>query len=631
MKQFSKIPIATSERSKQNLSSSIYHTQDFGMLNPLYHVEVCPGDDIDLDVSTFMRMAPMPYPMHASIKHDVRVFFVPWRILQPHGTGKFVWDDYITGVSNASLPYASLGVLMSFLYQTALSTNDEFGFPQSVATSLAGKYNRDALRFFSMMGLPVQLLSDVNPSEVIQLSDQVRLWPFQAYQRIWWDYYRNSDLISEQLLERYFPPLVAGSNTIGASVLTNPEQFVHHFLMPRYACFGKDYFTTAKLYPQSGPDASSVGSLGEVFPTNIPLSPNNTPYDVWFSKNNGINQTSVFATGGTSVPSTTSGAVVSVQTKNNNLSSSYLQSNSSFTIEIFRRANALQKYLERNNIVGSRLIERFLARFGVAPSAEKLQMSEYLGGSSAYYNIGAVMSSADTYQAAGDVVSATDGFGMNMQQSASGGSIQGLSTGAGALNMNSGHIKYHAQEFGTLMVISTITPKVTYTQGLHKSWTRGNVDRFEFLTPEFDRLGYEAIMSNELDFNPGGSNQVFGYVPRYSSYKFKNDIKAGDLVLDGTNSSMDCVSLERYFVEQPVLTKDFTEIGPEQRYNLDRVFSFPGSPPSLNSTTFDHFTGYSHIECNVVRNMSDDGLPALDPDLDDDNKKILVQNGGIRF
>lgn len=610
MKQFSKIPIATSERSKQNLSSSIYHTQDFGMLNPLYHVEVCPGDDIDLDVSTFMRMAPMPYPMHASIKHDVRVFFVPWRILQPHGTGKFVWDDYITGVSNASLPYASLGVLMSFLYQTALSTNDEFGFPQSVATSLAGKYKRDAKRFFSMMGLPIQLLLADNPSEVISLSDQVRLWPFQAYQRIWWDYYRNSDLISEQLLERYFPPLVAGSNTIGASVLTNPEQFVHHFLMPRYACFGKDYFTTAKLYPQSGPDASVVDTKLDVGgPTGAIV---------------GLSNGNVTKSGKTTIDGT-SNVYFGYNTPDGQ------SSLSSFTIEVFRRANALQKYLERNNIVGSRLIERFLARFGVAPSAEKLQMSEYLGGSSAYYNIGAVMSSADTYQAAGDAISVTDGFGMNMQQSASGGSIQGLSTGAGALNMNSGHIKYHAQEFGTLMVISTITPKVTYTQGLHKSWTRGNVDRFEFLTPEFDRLGYEAVMSNELDFNPGGSNQVFGYVPRYSSYKFKNDIKAGDLVLDGTNSSMDCVSLERYFVEQPVLTKDFTEIGPEQRYNLDSVFSFPGNPPSLNTTTFDHFTGYSHIECNVVRNMSDDGLPSLDPDLDDDKKKILVQNGGIRF
>lgn len=590
------------------------------MLNPIYHVEVCPGDDIDLDVSTFMRMAPMPYPMHASIKHDVRVFFVPWRILQPHGTGKFVWDDFITGVSNQSLPYTNFGQLTAFLNGSWSSPADEFGMPQCLNNNDFGKYRRDARRLFSMLGLPKYLC---NVQNFVDLQDRLSLWPFQSYQRIWWDYYRNSDLISEQLLESYFPSLVPGYNQVSQSSPLSPtsdDKFVHHFLMPRYACFGKDYFTTAKLYPQSGADASSVGSSGPLYLTH--------------NNNTSSGRALIFGTNGTFGASGTvnSGSNTYLSTPGTAVNAPFVENNSSFSIEIFRRANALQKYLERNNIVGSRLIERFLARFGVAPSAEKLQMSEYLGGSSAYYNIGAVMSSADTYQAAGDAVSATDGFGMNMQQSASGGSIQGLSTGAGALNMNSGHIKYHAQEFGTLMVISTIIPKISYTSGLHRSWQRGYTDRFEFLTPEFDRLGYEAVLKNELDYKPEVDVSVFGYVPRYSSYKYKNNIKAGDLVLDGTNSSMDCVSIERTFgLIQPSLTSDFTEIGPEERYNLDRVFSFPGNPPSSNSITFDHFAGYSHIECNVVRNVSDDGLPALDPDLDDDKKKILVQNGGIRF
>lgn len=610
MKHFSKVPIATGERSRQNLSATTNFTADFGRLDPVYHCEVCPNDDVELDISQFMRMAPMPYPVQGSIRQDLRVFFVPYRILQPDykdpGQTKFSWDNYITGVSNTSHPYAQAGALKGFLASSAYASQDNYGFPTGVYGTM---WEQDSRRLFSLLGLPKDIYNYV-ASGVITDVTPITLWPFQAYQRIWWDYYRNSELILEELLPQYFPALAPGLNSLYNGGSQTVDKFLAHFLMPRYACFPKDYFTTAKVNPQSGSTASTVGTTLNVQPTTsdralVLKSNGEVGYSnlVTVDDSAGIQRAVYFG----SLGSTTSVL-------------------SQFSIEVLRRANALQKYLERNNIVGSRLIERFLARFGVAPSSQVMQMSEYLGGTSGTYNIGAIMSSTDTSSSAG--VPSSDGFGMSLQQDPAGGSIQGLSTGAGAINLNSGKIKYHAKEFGCLMVISSIVPNVVYTEGLHKKWKRGLGDRFDYLTPEMDRLGYEPVLRNEIQYDESFGNQPFGYVPAYSSYKYQNSIKAGDLVLVGTNSSMDCVNIEREFgIYSPSLTADFTQINPDERLSIDRnIFTFPG-----NLGEFDHFVGYAHVECHVNRSISDDGLPALDPDLDDQKKKILVENGGVRF
>ena len=595
-KKFAKLPIAVGSRSKQNLSATTYLTQDFGRLSVLYHTEVCPNDDINLDVSQFMRMAPLCYPTHGSIRHDIRVFFVPNRILtkQPKdaATNEFSWDNYITGVSNNAHPYL-LGTNIKY-YLNTTGHLDADGFYTSVKGT---PYEKDCRRLISELGLPEAFYQSLEASD-----DGIHINPFAfaAYQRIWWDYYRDSNLISEQEISKFVPTLVTGSN----STLT------YKLLVPRYACFQKDYFTTAKLYPQSGSDASVAR------------------VDVATSLNPSIAATNSQLLGVTSdglvgkVASSGSSGYPSIGSFNSSPNSVIGQ----LQIEVLRRANALQKYLERNNIVGSRLIERFLARFGVSPTSEQLQMCEYLGGSSKTYDIGSVMSSVET--ATGSQTAASDAFGQYMIQGGS-GSIQGSTSGAGAVQVNSGNVKYHAKEFGTLMVIGSIVPNVIYTDGLRRSWSRGVLgDRFEYLTPEFDRLGYEPIYQQEIYHEQNTNSYPFGFVPRYQSYKYQPSVKAGDLVLRGTNAFLDVVAIDRSFDEPPTLNREFTMIEPHNRYFLDKMFQIQGNSVIDN---FDHFMGYAHCECIVTRSLSDDGMPALDPDLDDSKKKILVENGGIRF
>lgn len=588
-KKFSKLPIAVGARSRQNLSGTTSLTMDFGRMSVLYHTDICPNDDISLDVTQFMRMAPLCFPTHGSIRQDVRVFFVPNRILtkQPKdaSSSEFSWDNYINGISNNSHPYIE-GTNIKY-YLGSNGQLDAEGFYTSVKDS---PYERDVRRLLSEFGLPESLYNTETPAE-----DGVHINPFAfaSYQRIWWDYYRDSNLIDESELPKFVPSLVTGWN--GANT--------YKLCRPNYACFPKDYFTTAKVNPQSG-NSASVAAVDVASPLLNPYL--TTGSNVQSS----INLTNI------------GNVTTSVSTAGSGASPILGQ----LSIEVLRRANALQKYLERNNIVGSRLIERFLARFGVSPTSQQLQMSEYLGGSSKTYDIGSVMASVET----GDFATGAQGdaFGQAVLQGGT-GALQGSATGAGAINLGSGTIKYHAKEFGTLMVIGTIVPNISYTQGIRRSFTRGTIgDRFEYLTPEFDRLGYEPVYQQELYHEQNTNTYPFGYVPRYQSYKFQPNVKAGDSVLTGTNAFLDVVSMDRSFSEPPSLTREFTMITPRNRYNLDKIFMIQGPSAIYN---FDHFIGYAHTECNIVRSVSDDGMPALDPDLDDNKKKILVENGGIRF
>lgn len=592
-KKFSKLPIASAERSRQNLSATTFLTQDFGRMSVLYHTEICPNDDIDMDVSQFMRMAPLCYPTHGSIRQDIRVFFVPNRIMtkQPKDAGpsEFSWDNYITGISNNAHPYIDATQIKYYLNTTASMNSD--GFYTSVKGS---PYEKDTRRLLSEFGFPESLYNSTLASE-----DGVHINPFAlaAYQRIWWDYYRDANLILESEASKFLPLL--GTGWQGAQTFL--------LLKPNYACFQKDYFTTAKLYPQSGADVSTAGVA-----LSSDLSQSGRALIT--SSNGRVTLSSLGTVDGTNSVYFGTGPFTP---------SSFI---GQLSVEVFRRANALQKYLERNNIVGSRLIERFLARFGVSPTSQQLQMSEYLGGSSKTYDIGAVMSNTETGSAYGTTPS--DAFGQYILQGGD-GSLQGSTSGAGAINFGSGKVKYHAKEFGTLMVIGTIVPNVTYTQGLRRSWSRGVIgDRFEYLTPEFDRLGYEPIYQQELYHEVNTNTSPFGYVPRYQSYKFQPSVKAGDLVLAGSDAYMDVVNIDRRFSEPASLTRDFTLIGPRQRYALDKLFTIQGSDVYDN---LDHFVGYAHTECNITRSLSDDGMPSLDPDLDDNKKKILVENGGVRF
>lgn len=571
MKQFQKVPIAVNQRTRQNLSSSFIGSHDFGRLDVVYHnADIVPGDDINLSIDGFLRAAPMPAPTFGNVDIDIRVFFVPHRIAtsRPSEGGTFSWDNYITGVSSASHPKVNYNQIAHCFAPSSSS---------GTSALLDSSLHKDCRRLLSQLKFPEWLYNATQATDNM-IDNFDNAWLLHAYQRIWWDYYRDSSLIDESLIRNYCPLLVAGLQT---------SSVAETLCTPRYACFQKDYFTTAKLNPQSGEHSvasyvsSSRGTInaGTGYGQELDFYVDNTPE-------------------------------VSV-------GSSY-----SIPIQWLRAANALQTYLERNNLSGSRLMERFLARFGVSPSSVALDMSEYLGGSRTTLRIGDITANNETFGTDFDPANA---FNTASIDGSASGTILGQLGGKAAADCKSGNISFHAKEFGTLMAIQTIVPHVSYIQGLPKEHVRGvNGDRFDYFTPEMENIGYEPVKTSELYDEGVDSNQILGYVPRYQSYKTRQDVVSGDLVLSETSAGMDSWHLARLFDSQPSLTYDFTMITPTARHSLDRVFSIIGETGQL-----DHFNSWIHSECHIVRDMSDNALPTLEETRG--GKSIEIQNGGVRF
>lgn len=577
-----RIPIAVTDRSKQDLSMINYTTTDFGRIDVAGAWECIPNDDITLNVSLLFQNSPMPTNTYGRFWQDVRAFFVPFRIMcaDHYRSDNFSWDNFITGLNAITHPYTTLDAINQVLYNQLGTANGN-----GLSEDNWQIYFNDMRRHLSKLRLPKYWINnnvyEGQAAEVLTAGrangQRLNLWKLAAYQHIWWTYYRDSQQIDENLKNTYIPFLQAGEQT----------QNMIKWLMPRYCCFKKDYFTLARRLPQAGAMASVPTHAGFGTSTSTNIAPSNRFDPENFLANSG-SQISMNLTSGTGIPATW-----------------------------LRSALSLQKYLERNNLVGTRLMARFLARFGIAPSYERLNLPEYLGGFRKMVTVGDVISNTGTGSSP-DVP-----FETNSVYSEAGQRV-------GQLNINSGMdtIKYHANEFGVLMVVHTLIPEVQYVQGLEKEWTRGTTnDKFDYFTPELQDVGDQPIRTSELWFGSGADTAtrdvVFGWTRRYEDYCYKPDIVSGDLVLSETEIGMENIHLARLFDEQPILTPEFTEIGPEQRLQFDRIFNVVGAVGE-----FDHFKGYVNCRCTMIRPMS--GAPA--PELEEDAKNhVVVPNGGVRF
>lgn len=141
--------------------------------------------------------------------------------------------------------------------------------------------------------------------------------------------------------------------------------------------------------------------------------------------------------------------------------------------------------------------------------------------------------------------------------------------------------KFHADKHGYLFCLSCIVPKSGYFQGSDSSLF--GLDRYTLPSADFDALGMEVTpfgfvagdngycdtvnTDNIVDYTSG-----FGYVPRFSGFKFKKNIVNGDMSRRSTIDSMCPYYLDRILQNGDIYTNK----------NADHSFTLVGSyPPSV--------------------------------------------------
>lgn len=506
------------KRAKFNLSNFHNCTFKMGYLYPVNLTEVLPGDSVQLSTSVFLRLAPMVVPVMHPVYMHLSNFFVPSRIL---------WDgfeDFITGgpdgTDTSVLPKVTLNV-----------TNSPVG-------SLADAF-----------GIPVQMLKDVKTFSVNSL-------PFIAYYMIWNEYFRDQDL----------------NEAIDLSTITGAPSSLS-LLRPSWA---KDYFTTARPWPQKGPDVSvpvNLTAAGEpsitanIVGNGSPKFSASRSHGVGFLGSEGATSGVVSLMGDdatTNVLSWTDPAL--------KVNIDYTSGNPEFgsvNINDLREAFALQRFEEHRSMFGSRY-EDLLRYLGVRPQDARLQLPEYLGGFSAPVQFSEVLQTS----------SDADRSGV--------GDMYGHGIGA----TKGRRIRRFIPEHGYIMSLLTVRPIPVYTQGLERIWSKEN--RFDFWQKEYEHIGQQEVKSSEVyaDGDTAKDGETFGYQNRYDEYRRGVNIITGEF-----RTNQDYWTMARIFESRPALNGDFVSCMP-----TDRIFQ-------VNEQNSDQC--YAMVKNNIIakRLVSKNGNP----------------------
>lgn len=347
--QFNNISPAPIPRSafKRDFTRRTTFSQDY--LVPIFLDEILPGDDVNLKMTAFTRMATPIKPLMDNLYQETFWFFVPNRLVWANWE-KFQGEQINPGDSVAfTIPVLDKTVApMSTTGFLEESIHDYFGLPIKVTnlTGISALFNR-------------------------------------AYQLIWTDWFRDENL----------------QNSILPSTGDGPDNPSTYTLLKRNK--RKDYFTSGLPWPQKGTAVSiNLGGTAPLTitgtanpPTWVGTSAPTTPFNLQSQRMSNLVSPS-FSTPADSGSNTTA---VSAKWSNPQLTGTAdLSAATAVTINALRQAALYQQILELDARGGTRYVESIYSRFGVISPDFRLQRPELIGQGSSRINIYAVPQTAPT-------------------------------------------------------------------------------------------------------------------------------------------------------------------------------------------------------------------------------------------
>ena len=459
--RFSLTPAAVNmERSVLDRSCELLTTFNAANIIPIYCEEILPGDSVRMKhVNSLVRLTTS---IHATMDRcylDEYFFFVPARLVWEN------WEEFNGANPNPWIVNAPVHQIP----QITLTASD------TGVGSLA-----------NYLGIPVGFAGKVNSL------------PFRCYNKIWNDWFRNTNLQSELAL-------VTGDT----GDLTN-------YYSLRKATKFKDRLTSCLPSPQRGPDVDiPLGTVAPVVagPTNWPTSYGGGEVLRWNDLTNGHllnvgnrqlgvgDSSNQYGTMLGNSGETFSGAA---KLGPANLFAD-LSKATAATINQLRLAFQTQKFYERMGIAtGGRYVSILKTMFGVTSPDYRLQRSEYLGGSRQLINMTQVTQSSET-------------------------STTPLGSVAGQSVTRSQGCSFHKgfTEHGYLIGVAIVRQKHTYAYSLNKMWKRKEL--LDFYWPTFAFIGEQAVLNREI-YAQGDAvvdsngkvidEQVFGYQEAWSEYRY---------------------------------------------------------------------------------------------------------------
>ena len=567
----------STHRSSFDLSSKKLFTAKVGEILPCYWQIAIPGNKYRISSDWFTRTVPVNTAAYTRIKEYYDFYAVPLRLISRALPQAFTqMTDYMTSAASnsantkqlSSVPYAPVGNISAEIQArvTANAVDDAgFGFAYGSCKlldmlgygSFIGTTNNKKKEItMQYLGLDTASLSDSQNPLVYGTSISLNLLPIFAYQKIYFDFYSNSQW-EKHLAYSYNVDYWDGASSVEISA---------DMIKLRYANYPKDYFLGVLPNSQYG----SVAILPSSYMSSQPS------YSVVAAVSSTMNSTSVVAnpSPGTSVVTATASPS----------SGRGLYVNSDLSALSIRATEYLQRWKEVVQFSSKDYSDQMAAQFGIKAPEYMGNHAHYIGGWSNVININEVLNT-------------------NLSSDGSQAVIAGKGVGSKA-----GHtITYDCgAEHQVIMCVYHAVPLLDWSlKGHNPQLLCTSVS--DFPQPAFDQLGMQPVPSLALNNSPSSATGNIGYNLRYWQWKSAVDTVHGAFRPAAAYQSW-VAPLQGSQIQvsgQSSLSYQSFKIRPQQ---LNSIFE-----PQI--TTSHYNVAYDQLLCNVnfqvyaVQNLDRNGLP----------------------
>lgn len=587
-------------RNGFDLSFKKNFTAKCGELLPVMCKEVYPGDQFNIDLSSFTRTMPVNTAAYARMREYYDFYFVPYELL---------WNKSFTMLSqmndnpqhaissdpakpftlNGQFPYVTSNNLSFYIYTMNNRYLSSDPLNKHSASNYFG-YNRAALsaKLLQYLGYGdfQDLVTDSPASSPTYREHnlQTNVMSLLAYQKIYSDHFRNSQW--EKIQPTTFNvDYLTGTDSMEMTILPS-DNFVNYsnLLDLRYCDWQKDLYHG--LLPNS--------QMGDV--AIAPIANGSIRFDLLqgksLSDSSGFQQTS----SGNGV-TTFDQFVIESKKGNPSPQLNYMRvvegGSSGISILALRQAEMLQKWREISQSANKDFKSQLEKHWNVSVGDAYSELSEYLGGTTSDLSINEVVNTNITGDNSAEIAG------------------KGIGTGSGHISFNSNG------RYGVLMCIYHCLPVLDYTtSSVDPMHTKINAT--DFAIPEFDRIGMQSVPVLNLINRPSSSGNLpisqlmLGYAPRYIDLKTSIDQSVGAFRSSLShwiiNYDDDSASNYLYNNDDQAPTPNvvnsfvFNKVDPNC---VDPIFV-----QNVDSTVdTDNFLCSAFFDVKAVRNFDTDGLP----------------------
>nr|DAE93201.1 MAG TPA: Major capsid protein [Microviridae sp.] len=566
-----KIP---THRSSFDLSSKKLFTAKIGEILPCYWQIAIPRNKYRISSDWFTRTVPVNTAAYTRIKEYYDFYAVPLRLISRALPQAFTqMTDYMTSAASSSenvsaltsVPSTSQSSISTFLQliNAGDQTNnrddaglpivygsckllDMLGYGSMIASTNTGK------AAITQKYLGLDNLGDADNPLVYQTSQTVNMLPLLAYQKIYYDFFSNSQW-EKHLAYAYNVDYWSGSGSIGLAV---------NMVKLRYANYPKDYFMGMLPSSQYGSVAVLPGSYNSNGSSNsvVAVSDSNVDYVVNPASSSSVSVSGTFS----------SQRAVSI--------------NSDLSALSIRATEYLQRWKEVVQFSSKDYSDQMAAQFGIKAPEYMGNHAHYIGGWSSVININEVVNT-------------------NLDTDSSQASIAGK-----GVSSNSGHtITYNCgAEHQVIMCVYHAVPMLDWNlTGQNPQLTVTAIS--DFPQPAFDQLGMQAVPALNLQNNPGRAvSGSLGYNLRYWQWKSNIDtVHAGFRAGAAYQSWVAPLDGWQVLTSSGSWSYQSMKVRPQQ---LNSIF-VPQVDSSNCSVAFDQLLCNVNFQVYAVQNLDRNGLP----------------------